>query len=553
MRVLECPPEDAAHAVALLDESDEAIGQRREGPVGQTTGPRPVAADGRLDQRARAQRQLAAVQPGNGTAWRPIGVVRLFGSEAEYSLSALDQGRRVDQGLALRRLFDLARSSLTHLPDLESSGMFLGNSFRLYADCEKVEAASPEVIQPWDAVRYTRAGERILAGLAQQMSSADGLEVILSRCNIGYGSHPTTWAFHLSIAHRVEPERLIAPLTAHLISRIPYAGAGGFNNRAAGIRFMVSPRAAHITTDMSSESTHNRGIIHLRNESLCRDYSRLHILTGENLCSDLSLWLTTAMTVLVVALVEADAWTDADPRFLNPVQLLHAVAYDTTGIFNSASVDGRRWTANSLQQHILQRIEQRFDHPAMPGWAPAVVERCADVLRRLRDSPADLQEFAGLVHQTGDLPAMGRQNAAWIGINSPDWNHILEVLRSALRSASGDEVWHLTADVLSASSPAAGCGHATDALSAVAWTGLGASGNRAGPAAGTVRARQSVRRTPSSVDLPQDGPLPVSFSTMLTASAGSTRRWLNPPEGSRASLRGPRHPAAVPAADRVCL
>ena len=80
---------------------------------------------------------------------------------------------------------------------------------------------------------------------------------------------------------------------------------------------MVSPRAAHITADVSSESTQGRGIFHLRNETLCRDYNRLHILTGENLCSDLSLWLTIAMTVLVVALVEAEA-----PRV---VVVLHAL------------------------------------------------------------------------------------------------------------------------------------------------------------------------------------------------------------------------------------
>ena len=463
-------------------------------------------------------------------------MVRLFGSEAEYSLSALDQGRRVEQGLALRRLFDLARSSLAYLPDLASSGMFLSNSLRLYVDCEKVEAAGPEVIQPWDAVRYTRAGERILAGLAEQMSSADGLEVILSRCNIGYGSQPTTWAFHLSISHRIEPRRLITPLTAHLISRIPYAGAGGFNNRAAGIRFMVSPRAAHITSDISNESTHSRGIFHLRNEPLCHDHNRLHILTGENLCSDLGLWLTIAMTVLVVALVEADAWTDADPRFAHPVQLLHGVAFDTTGHYQFTSVDGRRWTANSLQQYILQRIEQRLDHPSMPSWAPVAVEQCATVLRQLRESPAELQgSLDWCIKQAIFQQWSAKRGVDWRQL--ADWNHILEVLRTAMRAATGDEVWHVTADVLSRHSPVASAvNRLTPFLQsrALDW--------------GQLETVLDLRQQLFELDSRFGELRPQSIFHQLDSSGQLQHRvdgvcriedaMTDPPEGSRASLRG---------------
>ena len=31
----------------------------------------------------------------------------------------------------------------------------------------------------------------------------------------------------------------------HLVSRIIYTGAGGFDNAAAGIQFMISPRVPH--------------------------------------------------------------------------------------------------------------------------------------------------------------------------------------------------------------------------------------------------------------------------------------------------------------------
>ena len=61
---------------------------------------------------------------------------RLFGLETEYALALLDrQGRRIAQPLATQWLLEAASERLTHLPDLQSGGMFLTNGARLYIDC----------------------------------------------------------------------------------------------------------------------------------------------------------------------------------------------------------------------------------------------------------------------------------------------------------------------------------------------------------------------------------------------------------------------------------
>ena len=150
---------------------------------------------------------------------------RMFGLETEYALAGLDaRGARVDQGRVLSAFMELARKNLAHLPDRNSHGLFLENGSRFYVDHGgHPELAICEVVDPWDACRYILAGDRILAKLAG----------------------PTTWGCHENYAHQADPQHLPKELVPHLVSRIIYTGAGGFNNRSPGVEFMLSPRAAH--------------------------------------------------------------------------------------------------------------------------------------------------------------------------------------------------------------------------------------------------------------------------------------------------------------------
>ena len=102
------------------------------------------------------------------------------------------------------------------------------------------------------------------------------------------------------------PAALPDDLIPHLVSRVIYTGAGGFDNRSPGIEFMISPRVAHLAQVISGSSTSARGIFHTKDESLSSNgYHRLHVLCGESVCSQTALWLKTAITTLVVALAEA--------------------------------------------------------------------------------------------------------------------------------------------------------------------------------------------------------------------------------------------------------
>jgi proteasome accessory factor A len=132
------------------------------------------------------------------------------------------------------------------------------------------EIGSPECMDPCDAVRFSKAGDRILAQLADEVQSAHPkiAEAVIRQGNMDYSGQYTTWGAHESYCHRTDPELLQRRLVPHLVSRLVYAGAGGFNPFSHGIEFMLSPRAQHITSVVSGDSTKNRGIVHTRNEPL---------------------------------------------------------------------------------------------------------------------------------------------------------------------------------------------------------------------------------------------------------------------------------------------
>ena len=259
---------------------------------------------------------------------------RLFGLETEYAMVPVGCQRvAVDRDRLIARLAERANDTLPSLPDGTGHGVFLGNGARFYIDCgHHPEMTTPEVANPWDAVRYVLAGERILERLFDGAGSgADGLpSVLLFKGNVDYDTR-ATWGCHESIMHRVDPALLPAQLIPHLVSRIVFTGAGGFDPLSPGLEFMLSPRAVFLEHEVSGESTSGRGIFHTKNETLCKEgYQRLHILCGESLCSQTAMWLRTATTVLVVALIEGGAEPGSGVELSAPLDALRTVAGDST-------------------------------------------------------------------------------------------------------------------------------------------------------------------------------------------------------------------------------
>jgi tetratricopeptide (TPR) repeat protein len=311
---------------------------------------------------------------------------RLLGIETEYAVSAVAaHGIRVGQPLLLDTLMQRARQRLPHLGDDHSSGMFLANGGRFYVDAGgHPELTTPECLSPTEVLRYVRAGETILRGLTEDGAPlVPGSRTSIYRSNVDYSGSRATWGCHESVMHRADPRSLPDQLIAHLVSRMVFTGAGGFDNVTAGVKFTLSPRATHVHHAVSGGSTSGRGIFHTKNESLCGgDYHRLHVIFGESLGSDLGCFLKVGTTALIVALCEAGLHPGDDVRLPAPVDAAHLFAGDPTCTMRVSTLSGPR-SAVSIQRHYLEQVESQLDKGLLPPWAPEVCRRWRDVLERL--------------------------------------------------------------------------------------------------------------------------------------------------------------------------
>jgi len=319
---------------------------------------------------------------------------RMFGLETEYAFTGLGpDGVPLNRAELLERIMVEARQSLVCLPDAggNTKSLFLQNGARFYVDIgEHPEMATPECTEPWELVRYQRAGEQILLELTDRVQSRlpRGSQVFWFLCNVDYSGNRTTWGCHESYLHQADRGRLADQLIPHLVTRIIYSGAGGFNNLRPGLEFVLSPRAFHLTEVISSDSTGARGIFHTKDEPLCGGgHHRLHVLCGESLCSQIALWLKVGATALVVALIEAGLAPARGVRLRDPLQALRTVAADPSCRAPLALADGKQATAREIQQRYLERAEDHLNHPVMPSWAAEVCRQWRRMLDLLRDAP----------------------------------------------------------------------------------------------------------------------------------------------------------------------
>jgi proteasome accessory factor A len=315
----------------------------------------------------------------------------LFGLETEYAIAGMTPKGPMNRSEILQAMMERARQQLVQLPDMHASaGFFLQNGCRFYADCgAHPEICTPETMNPWDLVRYTQAGHRILAALASSIPQAGRpeAEIMCFRCNVDYSGNQTTWGCHESYLHRMPLPALQPQVIPHLVSRLVYTGAGGFNPLSRGLEFTLSPRIAHLQKVVSGSSTNDRGIWHTKSESLSAQYNRLHVLCGESLCSETAAFLKAGATALVVALADAGLEPGKSLQLAEPLAAMQNVAADVTCKRPLKMSDGSGLTALAIQRRYLEQVEAHVGDSFMPDWAGEVCRRWRAVLDQLERAP----------------------------------------------------------------------------------------------------------------------------------------------------------------------
>lgn len=314
---------------------------------------------------------------------------RLMGVETEYAVSGVSlEPFEFNPEDFVYRVIDLTASRHRALPDM-GEGFFLENSSRLYVDYGlHPELSTPECDDPRDLVRYILAGEQILASAVDQTGREKNIEPMIFKCNVDYSGTHSTWGCHESHLHRMATMELSRQIMPHLVSRLIYTGAGGFNSLAPGVEFTISPRTPHLTAVMSENSTSYRGIFHTKDESLSREgYHRLHLLCGESLCSETAMFLKAGTTALIVAMAEAGLHPGEAVEIESPLDALRAFSSDAGCARTVMTTDGKYLTALEIQCHYLDLAEKHAGDPFMPAWAEDVCREWRRVLNQLLDDP----------------------------------------------------------------------------------------------------------------------------------------------------------------------
>lgn len=375
----------------------------------------------------------------------------LFGLETEVLAAAFGPGSSPggSPGGSAASPLDLceeamreARERLPHLDCWSRRGVFLSNGMKLYVDHgAHLEICTPECSSPTELVRYALAGERILADLSRHvLARRDDLsDVIISTCGVDYSGRGACWGGHENYLSRRPPGILWGHLVPFLVSRVVFTGAGGFDNRFPGLRFLLSPRVRHLDAVCSAAGSGLRSIIHLKDEPLGAGvYGRLHIICGETNASPRATWLKVGSTALVVEAIQAGYTPECRSQILNPLKAMRAIAGDPELRVRIPLASGEAVSAIEVQRAYLRMVEDCLaeeafaDGPAR-DWAPSVCAWWRRVLDALEEAPETLDTVL-------DWRAKRSLYAEWARRKgfSPDdvegWNRAMEVfLREASR------------------------------------------------------------------------------------------------------------------------
>jgi proteasome accessory factor A len=382
---------------------------------------------------------------------------RMFGVETEYAVTAFDSnGALLSRELCVSHLVRRAEHTVKHLRGGGETDFFLQNGSRFYVDAgQHPEMSSPECLNPWDVVRYSKAGDVIIERLAAGVRIEDARtgQVLVFKGNVDYSGSGSTWGSHESYLHRADADVLRRRLIPHLVSRVIYTGAGGFNPLSPGLEFMLSPRAAHLTQVVSDHSTSNRGIVHTRDESLSAPgYRRQHLICGESLQSDLASWLRVGVTAVIVALIEAGVPCGDDVSIAAPLDALQVFSRDVTCRATTRMTSGPPLTTLQIQRQYLHHASERLDQPFMPPWAREVCEQWSAMLDRLERAPETVARSLDWAIKLALYQDRARRRGVdWEAL--PAWTHVVATLNGVRRMTTPPVGRLSTALVLAADGP----------------------------------------------------------------------------------------------------
>ncbi|WP_420792077.1 depupylase/deamidase Dop [Arthrobacter agilis] len=294
--------------------------------------------------------------------------------------------------------------------------LVLNNGARLYVDHAHPEYSSPEVTNPLDAVLWDRAGDSVAVAAMERIAATPGFsQVILYKNNtdnksVSYGSHE-----NYLVPRSVPFSGLAEGLIPFFVSRQVICGAGrvgiGPLNQEPG--FQISQRADFFENEIGLETTVRRPIINTRDEphAVAEKYRRLHVIIGDANLHEVSNYLKTGTTALVLALIERGL--APVPALEDPVGALQSISHDPSLRATVRLMDGRSMSGLDLQEVYCEAVTAALP-PDADEQTRDVVERWQSLLTTLRRDPMDAARQVDWIAKLKVLEAYRqRDGLAW--------------------------------------------------------------------------------------------------------------------------------------------
>ena len=282
----------------------------------------------------------------------------------------------------------------------------LTNGARYYVDHAHPEYSTPECATAAELVVQDRAGELVLE---RSMAAAKPLlgpgESIVVYKNNSDGKGNSYGCHENYLVDRATPfARIVRQLTAHLVTRQVFAGAGKVGREGTGGAgagepvFQLSQRADFFEETVGLETTLKRPIVNTRDEPHAdpQKYRRLHVITGDANLAEVATYLKVGATSLVLLLIEDDVLGENEFVLERPVQAIREVSLDPSLRQLVELVDGRRLRALEIQWELYDRARKYADERGLAPLGPepsgaAILERWESVLAGLEADPASLK------------------------------------------------------------------------------------------------------------------------------------------------------------------
>lgn len=246
------------------------------------------------------------------------------------------------------------------------SDLVLGNGARFYNDHAHPEYCTPECSTYDEIVAHDRAGERILMQCAKKLSEERGDNIRLYKNNTDFRGHSYGCHENYLLPRSLPWEKLAQNITAFLVSRQIFAGAGKFAHEAEdkfiSHQFQIAQRSDFFSELQSVDTMQRRPIVNTRDEPHANPelYRRFHVIIGDANMSPFATRLKVGSTALVLeAMVRYPK--RVYPILADPLGALTAISHDQTFRWDVILQDSKVSTAVTVQRKYIQAVRELCD------------------------------------------------------------------------------------------------------------------------------------------------------------------------------------------------